>query len=542
MLNTENPNCFIYKSDELLIELLGGVRIDTLDRMRVTIKVAVVNRKHPQYTSVTAGLAVRHNLDLYNDNQVEKFIRTVAERLEIGSIAISKAIADITSQLEVYRLTQLDKTQDRQIKALSAHERNEAIGFLQSKNLLEVTNELIGKSGVIGEAVNRLLMYLIFTSRKREHPLHIISLGSSGAGKTHLQEKVGELIPAEDKLEITVLSENAFYYFGQHELQHRLIMIEDLDGAESVLYPLRELQSKKFITKTLAQKTTTGETKTIHLKVEGPVSVAGCTTQEAVYEDNANRSFLIYIDESAAQDERIMEYQRKRSAGTIDKAAENKVKALLQNTQRILLPREVRNPYAEMLQLPAGVFKPRRTNAHYLAFIEAVTFYHQYQRVERVDEDTGEVFIETTLEDIAAANYLMKGVLLRKSDELTGACRNYFERLKLIVKQDPFTTYDVSRLLRMPISTVNRHNLSLLQNGYLKRQPQEAKAHMYEIVTFEDYQQLQSNITTALDSILQKLTCSPSAHLNGEQVRPMRIKRVKPPAQLLAGKQGRTKK
>jgi hypothetical protein len=48
-LNTENPNCFIYETEELLIELLGGVRIDTLDRMRVTIKVTVVNRKHPQY-------------------------------------------------------------------------------------------------------------------------------------------------------------------------------------------------------------------------------------------------------------------------------------------------------------------------------------------------------------------------------------------------------------------------------------------------------------------------------------------------------------
>jgi predicted transcriptional regulator len=315
-----------------------------------------------------------------------------------------------------------------------------------------------------------------------------------------------------------------------------------LDGAESVLYPLRELQSKTFITKTLAQKNSNGETKTVHLKVEGPVSVAGCTTQEAVYEDNANRSFLIYIDESKEQDARIMEYQRKRSAGSINRKQGNEVKQLLQNTQRVLQPVLVRNPFAEHLLLPDGVFKPRRTNAHYLAFIEAVTFYHQYQRTERVDEDTGEVFIETTLEDIAAANYLMKDVLLRKSDELTGACRNYFERLKLIAKQDPFTTYEVSRLLRMPISTVNRHNLALLQNGYLKRQPQEMKAHLYEIITFEDYQQLQSNITSALDTILQKLTCSPSAHLNSEQVKPKRIKGVRPSAQLLTEKQGRAKK
>lgn len=330
-LNTTNPHCFTYKTEELLIELLGGVRIDGLDRMRVTMKVTVVNRKHAGYLTnpELAGLSVRYNLDLYNDTQVEKFVRRMAEKLETGSIALTKAIADITGQLEQYRLTQLDKQETRKEKALSKEEREEAIQFLEQKDLLNRTNELIGRSGVIGEETNRLLMYLIFTSRKREHPLHVISLGNSGIGKTYLQEKVGELIPEEDKVEITTLSENALYYFGQRELQHRLVLIEDLDGAESVLYPLRELQSKKFITKTLPQKTTSGETKTVHIKVEGPVSVAGCTTQEQVYEDNANRSFLIYIDESKEQDERIMAYQRKRSAGTIDRVQESKIKQLL---------------------------------------------------------------------------------------------------------------------------------------------------------------------------------------------------------------------
>jgi len=96
MLITTNPHCFTYTTDELLIELLGGVRIDTLDRMRVTIKVTVVKRKHANQVGELTGLAVRHNLDLYNDTQVEKFIRRVAESLEVGSIALIKAIADIT--------------------------------------------------------------------------------------------------------------------------------------------------------------------------------------------------------------------------------------------------------------------------------------------------------------------------------------------------------------------------------------------------------------------------------------------------------------
>ncbi|WP_315823693.1 hypothetical protein [Paraflavitalea speifideaquila] len=52
--------------------------------------------------------------------------------------------------------------------------------FLKKPELLQRTNDLIGESGVTGEENNRLLMYLVFTSRKTEQPLHIISLGSSG--------------------------------------------------------------------------------------------------------------------------------------------------------------------------------------------------------------------------------------------------------------------------------------------------------------------------------------------------------------------------
>ena len=91
--------------------------------------------------------------------------------------------------------------------------------------------------------------------------MHCISLGSSGTGKTHLQSKVAELIPEEDKIEMTVLSANAFYYFNRTELQNKLILIEDLDGAASVLYPLRELQSKKRITKTVVHKDATRKYK-----------------------------------------------------------------------------------------------------------------------------------------------------------------------------------------------------------------------------------------------------------------------------------------
>ena len=374
-LDTTNAEHLVYKHAPLTIAVLGGIRLEGLDRMRATLKVQAEH------------LSIRHNLDLYNDTQVEKLIRKIAERLEIGTSVASSALMDLTDKLEKYRLEELEKqtqVEDKR-KLLSPQEIKAAKQYLTAPNLMERTREDIGSAGVIGEHENRVLMYLIFTSRKRDNPLHIISLGASGIGKTHLQEKVSALIPDEDKLEITTLSGNAFYYFGQQELRNKLILIEDLDGAEDVLYPLREIKSKKQVTKTVVIKNTKGETRTVTLKVEGPVCVSGCTTRESLYEDNANRSFLIYIDESKEQDGRIMDYQRAESAGRIDKAAQYELAERFKDMQRILQPVQVRNPFAEMLRIPEEVFKPRRTNSHYQAFIEAVTFYYQYQREKQYD-------------------------------------------------------------------------------------------------------------------------------------------------------------
>jgi len=501
-LNIANPEHLIYQNQLLQLTVLGGIKLEGLDRMRTTLKIQLQNSSVPP---------VRHNLDLYNDNQTEKLIRKTAEKLEVGTSVIAASLSELTDQLEAYRMEQIKENQAQSYESpkLSNEERKQAEDFLKASDLLARTNELIGKSGMIGEENNRLLMYLIFTSRKQEQPLHIVSLGASGTGKTHLQEKVAQLIPEEDKIEITTLSENAFYYFGQRELKHKLILIEDLDGAENVLYPLRELQSKKRISKTVAHKNTKGETRTLHLVVEGPVSVAGCTTKEQIYEDNANRSFLIYLDESASQTDLIMNYQRKLSAGKINKEEEAEAAHLLQNAQRLLEPIKVINPFAELLHIPKEVFKPRRTNNHYLQFIEAVTFYHQQQRAQKVNEATGEIYIETTLEDVEEANKLLKQILLRKSDNLTGACRNHFEKLKLYLiaaEQQQFTNRQISQAFRIPITTIKRYHLDLMQNAYLKVEKQKgSKSYLFQVVSYEEYKELQKQINTVLDESLTQL-------------------------------------
>tara|TARA_R110002096_G_scaffold400233_1_gene596757 strand:- start:2436 stop:4007 length:1572 start_codon:yes stop_codon:yes gene_type:complete len=500
MLITANPNNYKYKTKYLEIHILGGIKTTKLETLRITLSI-----QKPKEHNV-----LRHSIDLYNDNQVEKLVRKIAERLEMGTSITRRTIQDLTRELENYRFLLLEQSQVTSTgKQLTATETKKAESFLKKKNLLEITNELIGKSGVIGEVDNRLLMYIIFTSRKTNSPLHCISLGSSGVGKTHLQSAIASLIPEEDVIEVTNLSANALYYFAQRELSHKIIVIEDLDGAASVLYVIRELASKKIIKKRVAHKDKNGNTKTIERIVEGPVCIAGATTQENIYEDNANRSFLIYIDESAEQDQRIMNYQRFMSAGKINIQEQIESSQLLQNAQRILKPIRVINPFAEYLDLPQSVFKPRRTNSHYLQFIEAITFYKQYQREKKYDEATGEEYIETTIEDIKEANELIIEVLLRKSDTITGACRNYLETLKGYLTKNNLTTFtalEIRRKLKVKKTTQWRYHQQLMDSYYIKKVKVKGEnINRYEVTNPNEYKELEETISKSLEECITKI-------------------------------------
>ena len=177
--------------------------------------------------------------------------------------------------------------------------------------------------------------------------------------------------------------------------------------------------------------------------------------------------------------------------------------------QRLLQPITVINPYAEQLKIPSEVFKPRRTNAHYLAFIEAVTFYHQYQREVNTDHQTGEQYIETTTEDIREANKLMKEILLTKSDELPGATRTHLENIKIYLKKNnksAFRTREIREAFRMNYSNQKRYMTELLRNNYIQKSSgNQVKGYQYEITSLKEYEELKEGIETVLDEILTNL-------------------------------------
>ena len=119
--SNENPEQLIYENGLLILTVLGGIRLEGLDRLRVTLKIELPESPRPP---------VRHNLDLYNDIQLEKFIRKIAERLEVGTSVASASLSDLTAELENYRMQQIKAQQEHQIKTyrLNETEKAEEIG------------------------------------------------------------------------------------------------------------------------------------------------------------------------------------------------------------------------------------------------------------------------------------------------------------------------------------------------------------------------------------------------------------------------------
>ena len=459
-------NPFIYETELLKLTVLGGIQLTGLDRMRATLKAEIPNSpKSP----------LRHHLDLYHDDQVEKFIRKCAEKLELGVIPISSSLHQLINQLEEYRNSQQEESKEEsKIEPLNHEEREKAEALLKDPKLMEKTNELLGQTGIIGEEVNRQILFLAMTSRQTSHPLSVITLAKSGAGKSHLQEKVASCMPSHSVLESTQLTENSFYYYGREELKHKIFLIEDLDGiggskkgVNGALYAIRELQSKQKISKRVVVKNSNGHTYTQQRIVEGPVSIIGASTQEKLYEDNANRSLLIHLDPSKWQDDQIQAYQKQCSAGQIDAQDQQNAQEQLQNLQHLLQPYRIVNPYALDIQLPPQVFKARRSLNLLLHFIEAITFYHQYQR-QQVDESTGEIYLASSIEDIQLAFQLLQKVLLDKSYFISHAAQLHYEHLQKLSLPSTFKLKDVHEQLRIHPRTLQRHMQELSTHNYVE--------------------------------------------------------------------------
>lgn len=314
---------------------------------------------------------------------------------------------------------------------ISPKERQEAEAFGRSEDVFKEILADFETCGLVGEASNKLLGYIAMTSRKRDVPLSILILSSSGAGKTALQDTVCSFCPPEDMVKLTSLSGKALFYKERLSLKNKVLALEEGDGAEEASYAIRNLISaRELVSESTIKDLATGRLVTMESKVEGPTAVFLTTTNPEIDSETRSRFFVTSVDESREQTRRILSFQRllHQSDGLIATAETGAVLRKHRNFQRLLKPIAVKNPFASRLTYGDDRLQGRRDQPKYLNLIKAVAFLRQMKKERQ--ESAGFQFIAVDLEDIRLANKLAHEVLGHSLDELSRPSRDLLAQLE----------------------------------------------------------------------------------------------------------------
>jgi abortive infection bacteriophage resistance protein len=246
-----------------------------------------------------------------------------------------------------------------------------------------------------------------------------------------MAEITERMCPPEQRVSVSDLSPQALFYFGEDDLKHKFIVIGEKQGSEASDYPLRELISRKSITKAIPMKDpVSGQIKTATITVRGPISLVETSTSADVNPENLNRCFVIAIDETEEQTAHIHRLQRKNftvEGFHLRRSHEEIIKKHV-FAQRLLKDIQVFNPFAEFLSFPTSKLRSRRDNEKFLRLINAICFLHQYQRkAQTLILDSGEriEYIECNIDDYRIAyDLLSDGVLENTLDDLPRPARH----------------------------------------------------------------------------------------------------------------------
>lgn len=451
---------------------------------------------------------VNETLQLHDE---EIFIKLLDERKFIFSdenVSNNIISTEATQNTDKEKVTETSKDEIvKNSKTLNT------VDFLQQKDLLQELNKLIEKAGIIGEEQSRLLLFLITISYLNKSPLHGIVQGSSGSGKTHIISRIADMMPQEDVLRFTRITESSLYNWGEFDLFQKIIIIEDLDGLkEDALYALREFISNQVLRSSVTIKDKKGNNKSSHKIVKGQFSSLSATTKGELYEDNMNRSFIVAVNESEEQTEKIITYQNRRNAGEIDKNGEKWATNFVQKIIRNLKHYEVINPYATQIQLPSNVKNKRRLNEMFQSIIKQITLLHQYQREIKND------YLITEIEDIENAVEILFESIILKIDELDGSLRQFFEKLKKhFGEKNRLSDTDFSRFDAMEITGFKKTQLQFYLNElvrleYLKQIGFANKGFKYKISYNDNIQRVRKELKDSFTKQLEELKLNATEH------------------------------
>ena len=500
-LHIANAHFITFKGDILTVDILGGVDLSQVERLVCTLRIT--HGSFPPF---------RTTLDLYNDNQSDKLIRTLCDRWELKLIEVSKNLHDLTLQLEEYRLQELRYSGKQRVQPFepSEEDKKRATAFLKNKNLLAELIRNLNTTGILGEDENAVILFLALASYKFNNPFSVLCLAKSGIGKSYILQKLSECMPNGSYSFHTRISANALYYFDSNDIQNKALLVEDLEWTTQMLQPLATLQTQGRLVNTRATKDKDGMLHSTTFEVVANLCLVACAYSDKNFEEISLPFLCLHLNHSHTQDIAIMEYQKQCKAGQVKTDEVQKAQQLLKCVLATLQNVSIINPFATLINLPEEVAYPRKSLLLLLNFIDVITYFFQYQREQTVNKETGEILVKTHPADIELAFKFLRNNLFRRADELSTSTRGFYQWLAKFLGEaqtQQFTALDLRKAKPIHPRTLNRYLQELKLFSYIQVAGgnKHREGFIYKLTSFGSHSDTQSKIEQSLQATLKSV-------------------------------------
>ncbi len=472
----------------------------TFSKEKRFYEVRAINKTGPKLKATVKGIKKEGIKKRFHVDTVDFFSARSRAYLSRG-LADLFGCEDKTINRDMERLIELAENYqpppapEETTQEITAEDKDAALSFLKNPDLLEEIIRDLETVGYTGEEMNKLLCYIAAISRKMDEPLSVMIQSRSAAGKSCLQDTILSMLPDEDFIKYTRLTDQALFY-KDGTLAHKILAIEELDGMNGALYSIRTIQSSGKITIAYTGKDPmTGKMKTEENTVEGPLMVFITTTATDIDGETASRFLFISIDESQEMTEKILVKQRESRTmeGFLNRMKTSDINRKHKAANRLLKPLKVVNPYANLLTFSSKSLRARRDHTKYLNLIQAICCLFQYQRkIHTVDYNGESVeYINVTFNDILYANEIAGEVLGRTLDELSPPSRKLLMLVKEMCEQQAnqdteevtFSRRDIREYTGWSDFQVKTHIRQLEDLEYIySTAGRKGKEYVYELV------------------------------------------------------------
>src|SRR5918999_712173 len=371
--------------------------------------------------------------------------------------------------------------QDEALAPEPGTERHEkALTLLQCPDMLLRVAQDMERLGHIGEANNKRLAFVCAVSAMAGYPIQPSTHAQSSAGKNFLWGTVLSLVPPEMVIERSGLSAKALFRTDM-ELKGKVLYIQEVAGSEDAEFTIRVLQSDGKLVYEAVEKDADGSMRNVVHEKEGPTVVVQTTTRIHLHHENETRVFPIYIDESSAQTERIVQsILQEAEEGGVGAEEREEIVGVWHDAIRLLEPARVIVPYARRIRVPSSQVRIRRDVTRLLDVARVISWLHQHSRTR---DERGRII--ATEEDFRTALALVEEPLKRSWRALSPAEERVMEAIRRLpeeTRQKGFRRSDLAVEGAQP-RTVQEALSSLASTGYLERDSRRgSQGYSYTLV------------------------------------------------------------